>query len=75
MQRMASSLLQNFLFAVQMPKVHKKDVVENLPRLKETSREKYSIFIKEKQKHYSLSTFLVSYNLSLSLHESCPRVP
>lgn len=73
MQRMASSVLQNFLCAVQMPKAQKKDAIKNLPRLEEPLQN-CSIFIKEKQKHYFLSTFLVSYSLSLSLPESFPRV-
>lgn len=73
-QRMVFSVLQNFLCAVQMPKVQKKNAIKNLTRLEETPQN-YSIFIKEKEKHYSLSTFLVSYSLSLSLPESFPRVP
>lgn len=73
-QRMAFSALQNFLCAVQMPKVQKEDTIKNLPRLEETPQN-YSIFIKEKQKHYSLSTLLVSYSLSLSFPESFPGVP
>lgn len=68
LQRMASLVLQNLLCAVQMPTVQKRDTIKNLPKLEETPQ-KYSIFIKEILKHFSLNIFMIIQFISLSLQK------